>query len=197
MPGAGEDAGDSPKIVNLIVGLGNPGRSYASDRHNVGFRCVDYIAKKYQIVIRQRRARAKIGNGEIAGVAVVLAKPQTFMNMSGEAVALLVRQFGIASGHLLVIYDDLDLPLGRLRIRVRGSSGGHKGVQSIIDCVGSEDFPRIRIGIGRPEEDAVSYVLGRFSSHEKEVIAEMMVRVNEVVYYILDKGVEAAMNRYN
>lgn len=183
--------------MKLIIGLGNPGRSYASDRHNVGFRCINRFARRHGIAVRKRRGKAKLGMGEVGGVQVVVAKPQTYMNLSGQAVGQLVREFGVAVGDVVVVYDDLDLPLGKLRIRERGGSGGHKGVASIIERLGSEEFPRIRVGIGRPQGDVVSYVLSEFTLEERRVVTEVVGRVSDVIGSILTEGVEAAMNRYN
>ena len=183
--------------MKLIVGLGNPGRAYAGNRHNVGFQCVDYFARKHRIAISERKARAKIGIGEVDEKRVVLAKPRTFMNLSGQAVSRLMRQFNLPVEDLVVICDDMDLPLGRVRIRQRGGSAGHKGMESIIDSLGSQDFPRIRVGIGRPDGDEVSYVLSDFTADEKEVVREAVAEVADALFCILTEGIEAAMNRYN
>ena len=138
-----------------------------------------------------------MGTGDIAGTKVVLAKPQTFMNLSGQAVGLLVRRFSVSPNDLLVIYDDMDLPLGKVRIRQRGSSAGHKGVESIIASLGSDEFPRIRVGIGHPESDVISYVLKGFTSEEREIVKQVMTTVSDAIYCILSEGIDAAMNRYN
>ena len=138
-----------------------------------------------------------MGTGDIAETKVVLAKPQTFMNLSGQAVGLLVRRFSVSPGDLLVIYDDMDLPLGKVRIRQRGSSAGHKGVESIIASLGSDEFPRIRVGIGHPEGDVISYVLKGFTSEEREIVKQVMTTVSDAIYCILSEGIDAAMNRYN
>lgn len=183
--------------MKLIIGLGNPGRSYANDRHNIGFRCLGHFARKHGISIRQRKLRAKLGTGEIDGNMVVLAKPQTFMNLSGRSVGPLVDWFGVSLDDVLVIYDDLDLPLGRVRIRERGSSAGHKGVESIIASLASDEFPRIRVGIGRPEGNVVSYVLKGFTAEERETVSQVMATVCEAIYCILNEGIVVAMNRYN
>jgi PTH1 family peptidyl-tRNA hydrolase len=188
--------------MKLIVGLGNPGKSYAGNRHNVGFQCLDYFATQHRIPIKERRLRlktlkAKFGSGMVTGTPVVLAKPRTYMNNSGAPVAQLVRRFDIALDDLIVVYDDLDLPLGKLRIRQRGGAAGHKGVASIIASMRSEDFPRIRVGISRPEGDEVSYVLSDFSPKEKDIAREAVARVADALLCILTEGIEAAMNRYN
>ena len=183
--------------MKLIIGLGNPGKAYANNRHNVGFQCLDYFARLHRISLKERKARARVGMGDVAGVQVVLAKPRTYMNLSGEAVVRLVPRFGVHLDDLLVICDDLDLPLGKLRIRQRGGSAGHKGVQSIIASLGSEEFPRIRVGIGRPEGDEVAYVLSDFTAEEKDIVKESIATVSDAISCILDEGIEAAMNRYN
>jgi len=183
--------------MKLIVGLGNPGRIYVNNRHNVGIRCINYFARVHRIPVRERRARAKLGIGEVAGKRVVLAKTRTYMNLSGQAVSRLVRHFTVPLEDLVVICDDLDLPLGKVRIRERGGSGGHKGMESIIDSLGSQDFPRIRVGIGRPDGDEISYVLSDFNAAEREVVKEAVAKVADALHCILTEGIEAAMNRYN
>jgi PTH1 family peptidyl-tRNA hydrolase len=187
--------------MNLIVGLGNPGRDYAGTRHNVGFRCVAHFARLHGISFDHQHCKAKVGTGKAEGIQVVLAKPRTFMNASGESVHLLVRRFKVPPQNILIVHDDIDLPLGKIRIRERGSSGGHKGIQSIIDCLGSQDFPRIRIGVGRPQmeenQEVVAHVLGAFSPQERSMIDETVPRVSEAIRCILLDGVVAAMNKYN
>ena len=188
--------------MKLIIGLGNPGKSYAGNRHNMGFQCLEYFASRYRIPINKRRLRlkslkAKYGMGEVAGLQVVLAKPRTYMNNSGEAVGQLMRRLDVQMENLIVIYDDMDLPLGKLRIRQRGGAAGHNGLSSIIRSLESEEFPRIRVGIGRPDVDEVSYVLGNFTAEEKNIARETIVRVSDVILCILTEGLEAAMNRFN
>jgi len=192
--------------MELIVGLGNPGQLYAHNRHNVGFRCLSYFAKLHSIKFERRECRARIGIGEIAGKKLLLAKPMTFVNLSGKAVAGLVRKYDIALSDLLVIRDDLDLPLGKVRLRPGGGSGGHKGMESIISILGSQDFPRIRVGIGRPQEAQMSgsnedmivdYVLGDFSPQEEEAIKRSIARVGEAIDCFLTQGMEAAMSKFN
>ncbi|MBN2186565.1 MAG: aminoacyl-tRNA hydrolase [Dehalococcoidia bacterium] len=192
--------------MKLIVGLGNPGRTYAHNRHNVGFRCLSYFAKVHSIRFERRQCRARIGIGEISGSELLLAKPYTFVNLSGKAVACLRNKYGIPSSSLLVIYDDLDLPLGKIRLRPGGTSGGHKGMKSIISALGSSDFPRIRVGIGRPkteglsktgEDGIVNYVLNDFSTQEEKVIKATTSTVAEAISYFLNQGIEAAMSKFN
>jgi PTH1 family peptidyl-tRNA hydrolase len=184
--------------AHLVVGLGNPGPEYAGSRHNVGFQCVRWLAKKHGLSFDGSRAHARIAQGAILGKPVVLARPQTFMNLSGQAVKGLMEWLRLTPADILVIYDDLDLPLGRLRVRPGGSAGGHRGIRSIMDSLGVQDFARIRVGIGRPEgNDAVDYVLGDFSSAERQIMAEAYARAAEAAECILMDGLETAMNRFN
>ena len=182
----------------LIVGLGNPGPKYAQNRHNVGFQCVEHIARAHGIALHRERLRARLGEGQIEGCAVVLAQPQTFMNDSGQSVAPLSRWYKIPPERLLVIYDDLDLPLGRLRLRPNGGSGGHNGIRSIIALLGTQDFARLRVGIGRPTHgEPVDYVLNDFSPEQTATIQAAYARVEEIVRCVLARGVHEAMDRYN
>jgi len=191
--------------MKLIVGLGNPGKAYAHNRHNAGFRCLNYFARLHSIRFDHRQCRAKISIGKVRGGKLLLAKPGTFVNLSGKSVACLVRKHNIPLSDLMVIYDDLDLPLGKIRLRQNGSSGGHKGMNSIISALGSEEFPRIRVGIGRPQaeeqsisEDAiVNYVLSDFSPQEEAIIKSVIARVSEAVDCFLTQGIEAAMSKFN
>jgi PTH1 family peptidyl-tRNA hydrolase len=192
--------------MKIIVGLGNPGSKYKNNRHNIGFRCIDYIAEKCSIPVKKRLCQSDTGVGTIAGEEVLLVKPHTFVNLSGDAIACLLDKFHTDSDDLLVIHDDLDLPTGRLRLRMGGRSGGHGGVKSIINCTGSQDFYRVRIGISRPdntsnrsknEDDVIDYVLGDFSSAEEELIQRALQSAAEAISCILSEGMTAAMNRYN
>jgi PTH1 family peptidyl-tRNA hydrolase len=191
--------------MKLIVGLGNPGRTYANNRHNVGFLCLNYLARLHSVRFDYRQCRARVGIGEVRGGKLLLAKPGTFVNLSGQSVAGLVHKHNIPLSDLLVIYDDLDLPLGKIRLRQSGSSGGHKGMNSIIAALGSEDFPRIRVGIGRPQteeqsvsEDAiVNYVLSDFSPQEEAIIKTVIAQVSEAIDCFLTQGIEAAMSKFN
>ena len=188
------------ETMKLIVGLGNPGKSYAETRHNIGFRCINKLARVYGISLSQRGSQAQFGFGEVAGNKVVLAKPQTFMNLSGKSVKQLMQRFKTQPGDVWIIHDDLDLPLGKIRIYTGKGSGGHKGVESIITSLGNTDFHRIRVGIGRPPEncqDPIDYVLGKFSSDEEAAIENAIARVAEAVLCLLDEGITAAMNKYN
>jgi len=189
--------------MKLIVGLGNPGRVYASNRHNIGFICVNYFARSQGIKFDRKQGRARIGLGKVADNEVVLAKPQTYVNLSGQSVSQLIRKFNINLNDLLVIHDDLDLPLGKIRISHGSGAGGHKGVESIITELGSQDFVRLRVGIGRPdkaeisEDNIIAYVLSDFTAEERQTVAQAIPRVSEAILCLLTEGLEAAMNKYN
>ena len=185
--------------MRLIVGLGNPGVRFRSSRHNVGFRCLDLLAKEWDIPVKDRRAKAVLGEGYRSAEEVVLAKPRTFMNSSGEGIEYLLARFRARPQDLLVIYDDMELPLGRLRIRAQGSDGGHNGMKSIISVLGTQDFPRIRVGIGPPAdgESSIPHVLGQFSSEEEPVVVGAVGRVAAAVASILEDGIDAAMSQFN
>ncbi|MEE9201699.1 MAG: aminoacyl-tRNA hydrolase [Dehalococcoidia bacterium] len=186
--------------MKLIVGLGNPGQEYVATRHNVGFRCLQYLARKHRLTFSRRECRARVAPGEIASCPVLLARPHTYMNLSGTAVGCLVRKHRLPLSDLLVIYDDMDLPPGEIRLRPRGSAGGHHGMQSIIAALPSgkgQDFPRMRIGIGPPVGDPIGYVLGHFGGDEGEAVAGAIRRAAEAVECLLREGIEAAMNKYN
>lgn len=193
--------------MKLIIGLGNPGRVYAKNRHNIGFVCLNHFARQHGIRFNKKQAKARIGNGEVAGYTVMVARPQTYMNLSGQAVSRLVNKFKINFNDLIVIHDDLDLSLGKIRIRQGGSSGGHKGVDSIFSELGSQELIRIRVGIGRPilsedilatsEADIVDFVLGDFTPEEKQSIKPAMTKVSDAIICLLVEGLETAMNIYN
>ena len=192
--------------MKIIIGLGNTGKHYQNNRHNVGFRCIDHIADKYSIPLKKRLCQSDIGQGTIAGCEVLLAKPRTFVNLSGNAVEGLLTKFKAEPGDLLVVHDDLDLPSGRIRVKLGGKSGGHRGIKSIIDSIGSQDFCRIRIGISRPdnessqyrdEDEIVDYVLSDFTSGEEEIIQPAVARVADTIECILAEGIAIAMNKYN
>jgi PTH1 family peptidyl-tRNA hydrolase len=189
--------------MKLIVGLGNPGRSYARHRHNIGFICLNHFARTQGIKLDKKKGLARIGQGKVENNEVVLARPQTFMNDSGQSVSRLVKKFKIAPDDLIVIHDDLDLPLAKIRISFGSGSGGHKGINSIIQEIGSQDFNRIRIGIGRPskpeisEDDIIDYVLSDFSPAEKRAIDSIIPGVNEAILCLLKEGLTTAMNQFN
>jgi PTH1 family peptidyl-tRNA hydrolase len=190
-------AQDEP-VEKLIVGLGNPGCKYTHHRHNVGFQCLDQLAQAHGLSFTRRRAKASLALGKIADLRVVLAKPLSYMNLSGQAVSQLASFYKLSFEDILVIYDDLDLPLGTIRLRPQGGSGGHKGIRSIIEALDSQAFPRLRVGIGRPPgNDAVSYVLSDFTAEEQITLESVYEEVMAAVELFLREGIEAAMNAYN
>ena len=183
----------------LIVGLGNPGPQYAANRHNVGFQCVDELAARHGLSWRRSaRFKCNLADGHIGRHRVLLVKPLTFMNDSGTAVGPLSHYYKVPPERILVVYDDLDLPLGRLRLRPGGSSGGHNGINSLIAHLNTQEFPRLRIGIGRPVYgDPIDYVLGDFDRDQDPVIRAAREQVDEIVNAFLSEGIREAMNRYN
>lgn len=184
----------------LIVGLGNPGEQYVRNRHNVGFQALTYLGDRYNLSFSDKQSRARIANGSIAGNRVILAKPFTYMNDSGAAVGPLVRWHKIdVAQQLLVVYDDLDLPFGTIRLRAEGSAGGQNGMKSIIAHLGTNMFPRLRVGIGRPPQgwDTRDYVLGNWSREEVEQLPDLYARIAEAIEMFIRDGLIAAMNRYN
>ena len=197
MRGAGElDAALDP--MKAVVGLGNPGASYARTRHNVGFWVVDELAARHGLRFARRSYKAEVAEGRIADEDVMLLKPQTFMNASGEAVGRARRDLGLEPGEIVVVYDDLDLPVGRIRVRAAAGAGGHHGVESVIEVLGSKEFPRVRIGIGRPGDgDAVDYVLAPPAPDEREALDASIERAADAVEAVLAEGVARAMSRFN
>jgi len=183
----------------LIVGLGNPGREYRQNRHNTGFMAIDRLAERLGVSFSRLESRALVTKGEYQGSRIVLAKPQTYMNLSGQAVGPLLRFYKVPLDNLLVIYDDVDLPLGTLRIRPGGGAGGQKGMSSIIERLGTQDFPRLRVGIGRPpgRMDASAYVLQDFSKTELEILNNTLDRAAEAALVFVAEGIQAAMNSFN
>ncbi len=196
--GALDGAAAQQQGVKLIVGLGNPGTRYAHNRHNVGFTVVDEFVHTHALDFARKKFNAQIAEGAIEGARVLIAKPQTYMNASGDAVSKLYSYYKIVPQDLLVVYDDLDLPLGKLRLRSSGSAGGHHGMESIIARIGASDFPRLRVGIGRPNPDAdVDHVLGNFAGDEQEVLDETFARAVEAIDAWLRDGIVKAMNEFN
>jgi PTH1 family peptidyl-tRNA hydrolase len=184
--------------VKLIVGLGNPGPRYARNRHNVGYQCVERVAQQHGLAFGKVMFKAYIVSGRVDGARVVLARPLTFMNLSGQAVRPLLRWYHVALSDLLVIYDDLDLPLGRIRVRQKGGSGGHKGMRSIVKALGTEDFPRLRIGIGRPARgEPQDYVLSDFTSDELITMEDAYGRAVAAIVSFVTEGIAIAMNTAN
>ena len=185
--------------MKLIVGLGNPGYEYHLTPHNLGFMAVDRLAEDCGVEVNHREAQALTAPTEIEGVQVVLVKPQTYMNLSGMSVARLLGKYSLSVEDLIVLVDEVNLPLGSLRVRPEGSAGGHNGLKSVIGALGSDEFVRVRMGAQPevPTEDRVSYVLGRFRKADMPAVSEMIDRSSEAVRLILREGVHKAMNRFN
>lgn len=185
--------------MKIIVGLGNPTKEYAGTRHNVGFSVIYNISDAYDIPVETKKHKALIGKGVIEGEKVVLAMPQTYMNLSGESVRELMDYYKCDLSDLIVIYDDISLDVGKLRIRAKGSAGGHNGVKNIIAHLGTQEFTRIKVGVGeKPAKmDLADYVLGRFSKEEQPVIRESADRARQAVATILTEGIASAMNKFN
>jgi peptidyl-tRNA hydrolase, PTH1 family len=184
--------------MRLIVGLGNPGTEYAGTRHNVGFEVIDELADRHKIPVRRRTMRSVIGDGVIDGQKVILARPMTYMNRSGEAVGAIARMYKIGPEDIILIVDDIALPLGKLRLRPKGSAGGHNGLDSVEHHLRTQEYPRIRIGVGsaRPGK-MVDHVLGKFRPDERETVAFAVDRAADAVETALRDGFEKAMNLYN
>ena len=182
-----------------MIGLGNPGAKYNGTRHNLGFMCVDHLSNVHSVSLSDHRRNTILGDGKIEGAPVILAKPRTFVNRSGDAALYLTTRYKVTPKNLLVIYDDLNLPLGKIRLRAKGSSGGHNGLKSISNALGSNEFPRVRIGIGQPSEvgTQVNYVLGTFSQKEQEIIDKQIKLVENIIKIILTNGFTSAMNKFN
>ncbi len=185
--------------MKLIVGLGNPGRRYRLTRHNVGADVVARLARRAGIALDEEDGFSIVGRGGIGGVRVLLARPQTYVNVSGEAVRDLRRRHRVQPEDIYVVVDDLDLPLGRVRLRARGSAGGHNGLKSVIEALGTTEFPRLRIGIGRPPGgmDPAEYVLTRFSAAEQQALDAALDRAAEALETAVAEGIDVAMNRHN
>ncbi|RPJ06359.1 MAG: aminoacyl-tRNA hydrolase [Deltaproteobacteria bacterium] len=193
-----QDAEKDARIVS-IVGLGNPGKQYEGTRHNAGFRVVDLLAQKYSVTLQERKFRASWGTGEIEGRKVLLFKPLTFMNRSGEVVAEMLRYFGTPPAEMLVIQDDLDLPCGSIRLVRGGGAGGHRGILSLIQHLGQQGFPRLKLGIGRPmhEEPVETYVLQNPCKEQQQEFTDMIQHATEVVQVAISSGLDYAMNQFN
>ncbi len=184
-----------------MAGLGNPGPDYEHTRHNVGFEVVDRLAEAAGILVRRHECRSLTGRGRVEAEPVLLAKPMTFMNASGEAIYGLLKKTQIDPEHLLVVVDEVELPLGALRLRARGSSGGHNGLKSVEACLGTREYPRLRVGVRGPhysrERDLAGYVLDRFSRAERAAVDEALDRAAEAVRVWVSRGIREAMNRFN
>jgi peptidyl-tRNA hydrolase, PTH1 family len=191
-------------IMKLIVGLGNPGKEYSTNRHNIGFLCLNHFARIHRIALDKKQGKSRVGSGVVAGVDVVLAKPQTYMNASGIAVSQLLQRYKLTNQDLIVVHDDLDLPLGKIRIRQGSSAAGHNGIKSIIASLGTQDFIRIRVGISRPqapnecaEETIIDYVLGDFHPEDRPVIEDIIRRVSDAIVSLLTEDLTTTMNKFN
>lgn len=185
--------------MKLIVGLGNPTKEYENTRHNIGFMAIDALSEEYHIPVESLRHKALIGKGAIEGQRVILAKPVTYMNLSGEAVRAISDYYKIPPEDIIIIFDDTTLDVGRMRIRKKGSAGGHNGIKSIIAHLGTMEFPRIKIGIGakREGQDLADYVLSRFPKEEKEALGQVLEDVKKAVALMVWDDIEEAMNQYN
>jgi len=185
--------------VTILVGLGNPGRRYQGTRHNIGFAVADEVARRRQAVFESGRGDALTARCGRGPDSVLVVKPLTMMNLSGAAVAAVAGFYKVDPAAILVAADDVNLPLGRLRLRARGTAGGHNGFKSIIECLGTEAFPRVRVGVGRgdPRRDLADHVLARFDDDERDEVDRAIARAADAVETFLAEGIEAAMNRYN
>ena len=181
----------------LIVGLGNPGKEYDGTRHNIGFAAVDYIADKYNIELNRIKFKGVFGEGFIDGKKVILLKPTTYMNLSGQSIREVINFYKISNEEVIVIYDDISLEVGRLRIREKGSHGGHNGIKSIIANLGTDVFPRVKIGVGAPKGNLVSHVLGKFSEDEIEILRETIKASSDAVSIMIKSDAKEAMNKLN
>lgn len=183
----------------LIAGLGNPTKEYEKTRHNAGFDAIDVLAGEIGAAITESKFKGLYGRGMLGGEKVILLKPQTFMNLSGESVRAAADYYKIEPDHIIILYDDISLDVGQLRIRTKGSAGGHNGIKNIIAQLGTQEFPRIKIGVGNkpPRIDLVDYVLGRFSKEERAVMEEAFKEAAKAAQVMISEGAEAAMNRFN
>ena len=185
--------------MKLIVGLGNPGKRYERTRHNLGFLIVDYVAKQNEVAVKRKLCSALVGESSDHGEKFLFVKPQTYMNRSGEPVKDLLRRFHATADDVVVVYDDLDLPFGRIRIRPKGSAGGHRGLLSVMEELAGASFYRVRVGIGRPPQgvDPVDYVLQPFEAEETGALGGVISRAAEAVMCLLREGSQLAMERFN
>lgn len=185
--------------MKLIIGLGNPGREYENTRHNIGFQGIDALADDYNISVNKNKFKALYGEGRVGTEKIVLVKPQTYMNLSGESVKAFATWHKIKAEDILIIYDDVSLPPGKLRIRKKGSAGGHNGIKSIIQHLGTNEFERIKVGIGEKPQgwNLADYVLSRFTNSEIKIMHETMADIVGATDSIIEKGIDDAMNKYN
>ncbi|MDF2613245.1 MAG: aminoacyl-tRNA hydrolase [Clostridia bacterium] len=185
--------------MKLIVGLGNPGAEYAATRHNIGFKAIDNLAETYRMPVQRNKYKALVGEGMLFGEKVILMKPQTYMNLSGEAIRQCMDWNKLTKDDIIVIYDDVSLEVGQLRLRKTGSAGGHNGIKSIIAHLGSQDFMRIKVGVGEKPAgwDLANYVLGKFTDDEMKIMNSRLIDIEKAIEIMLQKGIEQAMNQYN
>jgi len=184
----------------LIAGLGNPGKKYENTRHNIGFKVATALCDKYSVTLKSSKFKAKCAECMIGTSKAIVALPETYMNLSGEAVASIASFYKIPRENIIIVYDDISLPLGKTRIRAKGSAGGHNGIKSIISCLGSDVFNRIKIGVGSPDNpdfDLADYVLGKFSKEEEKVLSSVIDKATDAIECIIRYDVDKAMNSYN
>ena len=181
----------------LIVGLGNPGKEYDNTRHNIGFKAIDFLSREYNIELNGEKFKGIYGQGFIKNEKVILLKPTTYMNLSGESVRAIIDFYKLTNEDILVIYDDISLDVGKLRIREKGSAGGHNGIKSIIAHLGTDVFSRIKVGVGQPKGDLVNHVLGKFSKEETEILDEVLDVVVKATEVIVKENTKEAMNKFN
>ena len=196
LPGTSEESNPTPSL--MVMGLGNPGPQYTGTRHNVGSWIVDQLGEEYHVRLNKKDRTAILGEGSVEGKRLVLVRPRTYVNCSGVAATRLLSRYRVDSDRFLVISDDINLPVGKLRLRHGGGSGGHNGLESIITTIGTSSFLRLRVGVGRPSDgNIVNYVLGQLTQHEQEVLERQTVRIADVVRSILSCGINVAMNNFN
>lgn len=181
----------------LIVGLGNPGKQYEQTRHNIGFDVIDYMANKYSIDVNREKFKGICGEGFIENKKVILLKPLTYMNLSGESIRELANFYKLEDDEIIVVYDDISLDIGRLRIREKGSAGGHNGIKSIIQNLGGDKFPRVKVGVGQPKDNLVNHVLGKFSKEDREHIEKVIPVVSDAIVEIVKNDAKESMNKFN
>ena len=181
----------------LIVGLGNPGKEYDKTRHNIGFDVIDYMANKYNIDVNREKFKGICGEGFIENKKVILLKPLTYMNLSGESIRELANFYKLEDDEIIVVYDDISLDIGRLRIREKGSAGGYNGIKSIIQNLGGDKFPRVKVGVGQPKDNLVNHVLGKFSKEDREHIEKVIPVVSDAIVEIVKNDAKESMNKFN
>jgi PTH1 family peptidyl-tRNA hydrolase len=184
--------------IKMVVGLGNPGKEYVDTRHNIGFRVIDSLAESLKIDVRKKKFNACLGSGEFADKKVILLKPMQFMNCSGQAVATAAGFYKLALSNLLVVTDDMALPPGKIRVRMKGSAGGHKGLADVIEKLGTENISRLRVGIGQSDEkEAYDYVLGKPTEADKPLLEKAIIKARDAVLCWIEYGIRATMNKFN